>query len=76
MGKPFSRALAVLSAINAMIAANPGIPLQGIAGLPSYTSRGKGRGTPSRNWFRGSPSRYMPHQGAQEIARRAARMAV
>lgn len=75
MSQPFSRALAVMAAINTLVASSPGIPLQGIAGLPNYTSRGKGRGTPSRNWFRGSPSRYMPHQGAQEIARRATRMA-
>ena len=36
----------------------------------AYKSRGKGRGTPSRRFGHKHQSKYMPHQGAQEIARR------
>ena len=39
--------------------------------LGSYQSRGKGRGTPARNFLRGSGrSKYEPHQGPGECARR------
>ena len=77
MSQPFSRSIAMMAAISAMLAANPGIPMSAM-NLPVYTSRGKGRGGKMcrTNYGRGGPSgKYMPHQGKQEIARRLARMA-
>lgn len=71
---PFKRAIAMTATINAMM--QQGIALPAIeSGIGSYVSRGKGRGTPSRNFMRGAGrSKYQPHQGKQEIARRAARI--
>ena len=73
-GIPFHRARAMMAAIGALFA-------QGMVGaqvemqLGAYKSRGKGRGTPSRNFMRGAGrSTYEPHQGKQEIARRFERM--
>ena len=72
MSKPFHRASLMSVAIAAFIA-----QFGTTAGMPdnvsNYKSRGKGRGTPARNFMRGSSSKYMPHQGKKEIARRATR---
>ena len=68
-GQPFSRYNMLVGAIGAIIAQNPGIPLSAL-NLPAWKSRGHGRGTPPRNFLRGSHSKYEPHQGAREIARR------
>ena len=74
MSTPFSRATAMMAAISAMI--QQGMGLASISDrIGSYVSNGKGRGTPSRNYMRGAGrSKYTPHQGAKEIARRKAQM--
>ncbi len=69
----FKRSLLMMAAISSMISEGMGFA-QIQASVGSYESRGKGRGTPSRNYFRGHASKYMPHQGEREIARRAARI--
>ncbi len=74
MKTAFSRSIAMMAAITALM--QQGMSMQAIgASVGTYTSRGKGRGTPSRNFMRGAGrSKYQPHQGAKEIARRAARL--
>ena len=74
MSKPFSRSIAIFSLIQtALLSANPALAL---AGIPTYKSRGHGRGKAftRTNWHK-SNSKYEPHQGKQEIARRAAQIA-
>ena len=72
MSLPFSRSIAMFALIRAaMQSANPQAAM---AAIGPYKSHGKGRGTPSRRFFRGNHSKYMPHQGKQECARRMARM--
>ena len=70
----FKRAGLMMAVINAMM--QQGFGMAHIAAsVGTYESRGKGRGTPSRNFMRGAGnSKYEPHQGKQEIARRLARM--
>lgn len=69
----FKRAVAMMAAISAMLQQGFGMAAIG-ASIGPYVSRGKGRGSQSRNFLRGSGSKYEPHQGEQEIARRLARM--
>jgi len=64
MSKPFARAIAMFS----LIAAAAGDSLK-LAGIGPYRSRGHGRGSWSANNHK-SHSKYMPHQGNQECARR------
>lgn len=68
-GVPFRAAQMMFAAIAAAMA----IPMplqraQAMADIGPYKGRGKGRGTPSRNWLR-SASRYKPHQGLKEVAK-------
>lgn len=72
--RDFKRATVMMAAISAMLA--QGMGMAAIANsVGPYVSRGKGRGTPSRNFMRGANrSKYEQHQGKQEIARRFARM--
>lgn len=73
-GTPFSRFRVLMAAIGSLI--SQGMPQHlAQAHLGGYKSRGKGRGTPARNFLRGAGhGYYAPHQGAQEIARRLKRM--
>lgn len=69
---PFRRAIALMSAISAILAQTAGdfaAQRMQLGKLDTYRSRGKGRGTPARNFHR-SRSRYTPHQGRQECLRR------
>lgn len=71
---PFSRSITMMAAITAMMQQSIAMPAIAVSVGP-YVSRGKGRGAPSRNFMRGAGrSKYKPHQGKQEIARRAARL--
>lgn len=78
---PFSRLNAIMAVVGAAVAAAGPSPLarqgalaEALAKTGSYRSRGKGRGTPMRTFNRAAGrSRYMPHQGFQECARRARR---
>lgn len=68
---PFSRSLKLLHAISALAAGLRGLELTAaIQALPGYTSRGHGRGLPGKNYMRKARSKYLPHQGARECARR------
>lgn len=72
--QPFYRAKAMAAKISDIIAAGGGqLKIQmAIQELGEYRSRGKSgkHSKPSRNWLRGTRSRYQPHQGAQESFRR------
>lgn len=72
-GMPFSRAAEYQRV--AGVAIRGGVsPLEVIAAMGDYKSRGKGRGRNTgltlAKVYRRSPNKYTPHQGAQEIARR------
>jgi len=74
--KPFHRAQAWAEAAAKLVKMHAGSPVTlqaALAALPPYKSRGHGWGLrqPSRN-ARAARSKYMPHQGARECARRAA----
>jgi hypothetical protein len=70
--KPFYRANALFLAISALMGAYSGVALQTkLAELAPYKSRGKGKGLPGKNFRDCGRSRYVPHQGAKECARRA-----
>lgn len=73
MNNSSKRATVMMAAISAMLSQGMGMAAIG-ASVGPYVSRGKGRGSQPRNFFRGNASKYMPHQGKQEIARRLARM--
>lgn len=64
MSKPFARAIAMF----ALVSAAMGDSLK-LAAIGPYKSRGHGRGSWSANNHK-SRSKYMPHQGKQECARR------
>jgi hypothetical protein len=70
---PFARAHAMFAAIAAAMGGGMSRELA-IAQAAPYQSRGKGRGTPSRNFYK-SRSRYMPHYGAKESAKAVKRLA-
>jgi hypothetical protein len=71
---PFKAAIAMFAAIRAALAL-PGIGdrKDALGEINPYRSRGKGRGTPSRNWMRpycNNGGKHYPHQGPQECLRR------
>ena len=72
----FKRATLAFTAIAAALAL-PGMSQQqaALALVPEYKSRGKGRGSVSRNWLRPYTNSRPPHQGAQECARRRRQIA-
>ena len=66
----FHRPLALMAAISAIMSQFSGLEAQArIGALGAYKSRGHGKGLPGKR-HGNTPGRYMPHQGAQEIARR------
>lgn len=68
--QPFKGAIASFMAINeAMAIQNLAARVAALTAIPAYRSRGKGRGTPSK-FYGNRPGKYMPHQGAREMARR------
>lgn|GEM_PF-2753531 len=72
--KPFARSIALANLIRVIqdMGLGPVATASALASLPAYRSRGKGRG--SANHQHGvDRSKYMPHQGAREKARRVAR---
>ena len=70
-GQPFRRAAMVFAAIQAVIAEfGVNAPSYRFAGIPEYVSRGNGRGGVIHRHGHKHRSKYMPHQGAQECARR------
>lgn len=73
--QPFARALAMMALVReAMGLQDVAARRAAMAEIEPYVSRGKGRGNASRNYMHGSPSKYKPHQGKREIARRLSRI--
>lgn len=73
MGKPFARSLAIAAAIaQAMTAINKS---ELLALIPTYKSRGKGKGGLPRS-YGNKAGKYMPHQGKRECARRMRQLEV
>lgn len=66
---PFHRVRAIFAAIATAMALPVDQRSAALSGIGPYRSRGKGRGSPSRNWLRPF-SHNTPHQGAQERLRR------
>jgi hypothetical protein len=77
-GTPFARFNTLMALVSAMLAQHPGMQfMTAYQQAGGYHSRGKGKGRnrmAKTNHLRGRSSKYMPHQGKQECARRAARM--
>lgn len=70
MSEPFARARAMMDAIAAIMAINNKVEQQTALGaLGTYRSRGKGRGSVN-HVYGNQAGKYMPHQGAREMARR------
>ena len=77
----FKRARLMFAAIGAILA-NPNLGMASrdaeLAKIGPYRSRGKGRGSVERNYFRpycNNGGRNIPHQGEREIARRCRQIA-
>ena len=68
----FARAQTIARMIDLAFLLPLGEQQAALSKIPEYRSRGKGRGTPSRR-YGNPPGKYVPHQGKQECARRAAR---
>lgn len=75
-GTPFKAAQIAFAAIAAaMCIAAPLERAQALAGITPYKGRGKGRGGVSPNWLRPLySSKYRPHEGKREVARRLRQM--
>lgn len=74
-GTPFRAACIAFAAIAAALKiAAPLERRMALAAITPYSGRGKGRGSPSRNWLRpycNNAGRGRPHQGNSEILRRS-----
>lgn len=71
---PFKRAIAMMAAISAAMACADS--QAALAQIGPYVSRGKGKGRGPRMCrtnFHGGGSKYVPHQGKRECARRLAK---
>lgn len=77
MSAPFNRATKLFNAIKLIIDANMPVELQRLAlnGLPAYRSRGHGRNAPAKNYIT-KASKYTPHQGERECARRRVQLGI
>lgn len=71
---PFARANMMMAAIAAAMGLSSFAKESALSAIGPYKSRGKGRGTPSRNFYK-SRSKYMPHYGAKESAKAVKRLA-
>lgn len=75
-GSPFRRANMLMATIQSLVTS--GFAMSAISNLVGpYESRGKGKGrnrVVKTNHLRGGASKYTPHQGKREIARRLSRM--
>lgn len=73
-GTPFRAACIAFAAIAAALKIAAPLERQSaLAAITPYKGRGKGRGSPSRNWLRpycNNAGRGRPHQGNAEIIRR------
>jgi len=67
--QPFRRILAIMSAVAGLTGPERTSAINSM----QYQSHGKGRGTPPRN-FLTSRSKYLPHRGKGEMARRMGRI--
>lgn len=68
-GVPFRAAQMMFAAIAvAMAIPAPLARAEALADIAPYKGRGKGRGTPSRNWMRPFPHNT-PHQGLKQVAK-------
>lgn len=68
----FKRSIAMMSAIQLAISSlGPAMAKFAIDAMPAYKSRGHGKGLPGKNYIK-NRSKYKPHQGKQECARRMA----
>ncbi len=71
---PFRRVNLMMAAIAALAAQGMSMPSI-MAQVGTYQSRGKGRGTAPTQHGHKHASKYMPHQGQRECARRVRQMA-
>jgi hypothetical protein len=68
---PFKRAKAMMAAISVILSTSSGLVQQlKLDALGVYRSRGHGRGDPFARQNYTSHSKYKPHQGKKECARR------
>jgi len=81
MNTPFARSKMIFAALAAAYAmVDKSQMMSALTAIPTYTSRGHGGKHRAKARFgfafaqRGQASKYQPHQGKNEIARRLARM--
>lgn len=70
---PFARAHAMMAAIAAAMGLSVGAREVALGAIGLYQSRGKGRGTPGKTYYK-SRSKYKPHIGAKESAKAVKRL--
>lgn len=77
MSAPFNRATMLTNAIKAIVRSglNEVDKRLALNSLPTYRSRGHGKGKLARNFWQNA-SKYMPHQGGKEMARRRVQLGI